>query len=259
MELIAGLSPRNGRVDHVGRNGAGAVQAYHLHPVFGHQHLYGVANGSVSHANEGRERLLANHDSVLIAHSRHQRMQHGSGHGFSDDQAAPRLMTGSLRLNPEAPRRAGVCAGRPMSGGEEMRRMLCAFSFQFSARKYSTEKHFFCGTPETVFPHPETVFPGVPQVIDFKGIRPSSFSMILGALFRLLSQTPTVPQRGRVRPLTAGLPPRPRGLRPRPFRFAPGGSPATAGQTEGAGYRGKKKRSIRPWGSALPQARLTGG
>ena len=95
----------------------GAVQAYHLHPVFGHQHLYGVANGSVSHANEGRERLLANHDSVLIAHSRHQRMQHGSGHGFSDDQAAPRLMTGSLRLNPRGTTAGGrVCRASNVRG-----------------------------------------------------------------------------------------------------------------------------------------------
>ena len=60
-------------------------------------------------------------------------------------------------------------------------------------------------------------------------------------------------------PLTAGLPPPAPGLRPRPFRFAPGGSPATAGQTEGAGYRGKKEVYQTMGGSALPQARLTGG
>ena len=43
-------------------------------------------------------------------------------------------------------------------------------------------------------------------------------------------------------PLTAGLPPPgPPGLRPPPLPLRLGGSPATAGQTEGAGYRGKKE------------------
>ena len=73
---------------------------------------------------------------------------------------------------------------------------------------------------------------GVPQVIDFKGIRPSSFSMILGALFRLLSQTPTVP-RGRVRPLTAGLPPPAPGAAPPALPLRSGGSPLLLARQKG--------------------------
>ena len=60
-------------------------------------------------------------------------------------------------------------------------------------------------------------------------------------------------------PLTAGLPPRPPGCAPRPFRFAPGGSPLLLARQKGRAIPGKKEVYQTMGGSALPQARLTGG
>ena len=67
-------------------------------------------------------------------------------------------MTGSLRLNPRGTTAGGRVCRASNVRGEEMRRMLCAFSFQFSARKYSTEKHFSAEPRKQCFRTPETVF-----------------------------------------------------------------------------------------------------